>query len=57
MIEFYKKNFFIEFLGWFIKFVDFVDRLEDIYSLFKFELVLYIGNVICGCIIGYDRIR
>jgi hypothetical protein len=57
MIESYKKNLFIEFSGWFIKLADFADRAEDVYNLPKLELVLHTGNVIRGCIIGYDRTR
>ena len=57
MIESYKKNLFIEFSGWFIKLADFADKAEDVYSLPKLELVLHTGNVIRGCIIGYDRTR
>ncbi|PXY46991.1 hypothetical protein [Flavobacterium hydrophilum] len=57
MIESYKKNLFIEFSGWFIKLTDFADKAEDVYSLPKLELVLHTGNVIRGCIIGYDRTR
>jgi hypothetical protein len=57
MIESYKKNLFIEFSGWFIKLVDFADKAEDVYSLPKLELILHTGNVIRGCIIGYDRTR
>ncbi|WP_163398821.1 hypothetical protein [Flavobacterium fluviatile] len=57
MIESYKKNLFIEFSGWFIKLADFADRAEDAYSLPKIELVLHTGNIIRGCIIGYDRTR
>lgn len=57
MIESYKKNLFIEFSGWFIKLADIADRAEDVYSLPKLELVLHTGNIIRGCIIGYDRTR
>ena len=57
MIESYKKNLFIDFSGWFIKLADFADKAEDIYSLPKLELLLNTGNVIRGCIIGYDRTR
>ncbi|WP_417941359.1 hypothetical protein [Flavobacterium sp. RS13.1] len=57
IIESYKKNLFIEFSGWFIKLADFADKAEDVYSLPKLELVLHTGNVIRGCIIGYDRTR
>ncbi|MFB9109864.1 hypothetical protein [Flavobacterium gyeonganense] len=55
MIASYKKNLFIEFPGWFIKLADFADRADDVYSLPKIELVLHTGNLIRGCIIGYDR--
>lgn len=57
MIESYKKNLFIEFSGWFIKLADFADKAEDVYTLPKLELVLHTGNIIRGCIIGYDRTR
>ncbi|OOV16495.1 hypothetical protein [Flavobacterium sp. LM4] len=57
MIQSYKKNLFIEFSGWFIKLADFADKAEDVYSLPKLELLLHTGNVIRGCIIGYDRTR
>lgn len=57
MIESYKKNLFIDFSGWFIKLADFADKTEDIYSLPKLELLLHTGNVVRGCIIGYDRTK
>lgn len=57
MIESYKKNLFIDFSGWFIKLADFADRTEDKFSLPKLELLLHTGNIVRGCIIGYDRTR
>ncbi|WP_163407017.1 hypothetical protein [Flavobacterium ajazii] len=57
MIESYKKNLLIDFTGWFIKLADFAEKAEDNSSLPKLELLLHTGNVIRGCIIGYDRTR
>ena len=57
MIESYKKNLFIDFSGWFIKLADFADKTEDIYSLPKLELLLHTGNIVRGCIVGYDRTK
>jgi len=57
MIESYKKNLFIEFSGWFIKLADFADNAEDVYNLPKLEFLLHTGNIVRGCIIGYDRTR
>lgn len=57
MIESYKKNLFIDFSGWFIELADFADKTEDIYSLPKLELLLHTGNIVRGCIVGYDRTK
>lgn len=57
MFESYKQNLFIDFTGWFIKLADFAEKTEDNSSLPKLELLLHTGNVIRGCIIGYDRTR
>lgn len=57
MIESYKQNLFIDFTGWFIKLADFAQKADENSSLPKLELLLHTGNVIRGCIIGYDRTR
>lgn len=57
MIEYYKKNLFIDFAGWFIKLADFAEKADDNSSLPKLELLLHTGNTIRGSIIGYDRTR